>query len=67
MRRPQLLNNLKVRSRALGIVRDYFANQNGFLEIETPTLFKSTPEGAREYIVPTRQYVTIFVELDSNC
>jgi len=54
MRRFQLLDNLKVRSKALGIVRDYFANENGFLEIETPTLFKSTPEGAREYLVPTR-------------
>jgi aspartyl-tRNA synthetase len=54
MRRPQLLNNLKIRSQALGIVRDYFVKDNGFLEIETPTLFKSTPEGAREYLVPTR-------------
>ncbi len=56
LRRPELLNNLRIRSQALSIVKQYMNEPTrNFLEIETPTLFKSTPEGAREYIVPTRQ------------
>ena len=53
LRRPKMFGNLRLRHRAAKIVRDYFDGQ-GFLEVETPILFKSTPEGAREYIVPSR-------------
>ncbi|KAK3115265.1 aspartate--tRNA ligase msd1 [Teratosphaeriaceae sp. CCFEE 6253] len=45
---------LKFRSKATRFVRDYLADKHGFEEIETPLLFKSTPEGAREFLVPTR-------------
>jgi len=55
LRRRQLVENLAVRSKALSITRKYFGEMNRFYEIETPTLFKSTPEGAREFLVPTRQ------------
>lgn len=45
---------LAFRAKAAHLCRDYLGQQNGFLEIETPLLFKSTPEGAREFLVPTR-------------
>jgi len=45
---------LAFRARAAHICRDYLGQQNEFIEIETPLLFKSTPEGAREFLVPTR-------------
>jgi len=53
-RRPQMFHNMKFRSEVLLAVRTFLTDQN-FLEIETPTLFKSTPEGSREFLVPTRQ------------
>jgi aspartyl-tRNA synthetase len=53
LRRPSMARNLRLRHKAAKTVRDYF-DANGFLEIETPILFKSTPEGAREYLVPSR-------------
>ncbi len=53
MRRPQVLERLIFRHRVAQITRNYF-NKIGFLEIETPFLTKSTPEGARDYIVPSR-------------
>ncbi len=53
MRRPQLQSNLKLRHRVVVEIRRYMDEQ-GFLEIETPNLIKSTPEGARDYIVPAR-------------
>ena len=53
LRRPSVAKNFIFRSRALKAARDYFADR-GFLEIETPFLTKSTPEGARDYLVPSR-------------
>jgi len=53
LRRPSSLEVLKLRHRAGQAVRHYL-DQNGFLEVETPMLFKSTPEGAREFLVPSR-------------
>jgi aspartyl-tRNA synthetase len=50
--RPGLARNLKIRNTTAFAMRDYMINQCGFLEVETPTLFKSTPEGAREFLVP---------------
>ena len=53
LRRPQLQRNLNLRHRVLNEIRRYMTAQ-GFTEIETPVLIKSTPEGARDYIVPSR-------------
>lgn len=53
LRRRPLLNNLMTRSKIAKTARDYFA-ENGFVEIETPMMIKSTPEGARDYLVPSR-------------
>ena len=53
LRRPAMAKNLIMRHKVAKAVRDYF-DTNRFLEVETPILFKSTPEGAREYLVPSR-------------
>jgi aspartyl-tRNA synthetase len=53
LRRPKMRRNFRIRHLATKVTRDYF-DANGFYEIETPILFKSTPEGAREYLVPSR-------------
>ncbi|MBN2068165.1 MAG: aspartate--tRNA ligase [Opitutales bacterium] len=53
LRRPAMYKILKTRHLAVTATRNYL-NENGFLEIETPSLFKSTPEGAREFLVPSR-------------
>ncbi|MBN2328753.1 MAG: aspartate--tRNA ligase [Candidatus Omnitrophica bacterium] len=53
LRRPGLRNAILFRSRAAQLVRNYFSN-HGFIEVETPVLSKSTPEGARDFLVPSR-------------
>ena len=53
LRRPEIARNLRLRSEAAAATRDFLISQ-GFLEIDTPMLFKSTPEGAREFLVPSR-------------
>ncbi|MDA1007710.1 MAG: aspartate--tRNA ligase [Planctomycetota bacterium] len=55
LRRPRMQYILRTRSRITKAVRDYFQTK-GFLEIETPLLIKSTPEGARDFVVPSRMY-----------
>lgn len=65
MRRPEMVRNLRLRSKVATVTRVYFDEQ-GFLDVETPILFKSTPEGAREFLVPSRVHPGQFYALPQS-
>ena len=65
LRRPDLQRNLILKSRVMQLTRSFFTNE-GFLEIETPMLGKSTPEGARDYLVPSRVHPGCFYGLPQS-
>ena len=65
LRRPSMQNNIIARSKITNLARNYF-NDNGFIDIETPNLIRPTPEGARDYLVPSRVHKGSFYALPQS-
>ena len=65
LRRPQMLERLRIRSKITSVLRNYL-DDNGFLDVDTPMLTKATPEGARDYLVPSRTHPGEFFALPQS-
>ena len=65
LRRPDLQRNLRMKSQVMTLTRQFFSDE-GFLEVETPMLGKTTPEGARDYLVPSRIHPGSFYGLPQS-